>query len=54
MGLAGESGGVAGRAELPRARSADHPPVGRAGPEEEGAGKRAGLGRAVCGPRVGS
>lgn len=46
-GWRGESGGVAGRAELPRARTADHPPVGRAVPRKKVRARGAGLGRAV-------
>lgn len=38
---------MAGRAELPRARTADHPPVGRAVPRKKVRARGAGLGRAV-------
>lgn len=47
MGLAGESGGVAGRAELPGARRPDHPAVCCAVPRRKVRGRGAGLGRAV-------
>lgn len=47
MGLAGESGGVAGRAELPGARGPDHPAVCCAVPRRKVRGRGAGLGRAV-------
>lgn len=47
MGPAGESGGVAGRAELPGARGPDHPAVCCAVPRRKVRGRGAGLGRAV-------
>lgn len=47
MGLAGESGGVAGRAELPGARGPDHPAVCCAVPRRKVRRRGDGLGRAV-------